>query len=100
DVFVVKGVPKRRRLNYLVWLEGRGPDFIIGLTSKSTRREDLVTKFKLYRDVLRVPEYYLFDPLYDYLKPSLQGYRLERGLYVPIQIVEGRLPSEAIGLHL
>ncbi len=100
DVFVVKGVAKRRRLNYLVWLEGKGPDFIIELTSRSTRREDLVTKFELYQNMLQVTEYFLFDPLDHYLKPSLQGYRLQRGLYVSIEAVENRPPSEVLGLHL
>src|SRR5208283_1300190 len=38
DVFVVKGVAKRERLNYLVWEEAKGPDVVIELTSSSTRR--------------------------------------------------------------
>jgi Uma2 family endonuclease len=100
DVFVVKGVPKKRRLNYLVWLEGKGPDFIIELTSRTTRKEDVVTKFELYQNVLRVGEYFLFDPLGHYLDEQLKGYRLQNGLYVPIDPVEGRLPSEVVGLHL
>jgi Uma2 family endonuclease len=100
DVFVVKGVPKKRRLNYLVWLEGKGPDFIIELTSRTTRKEDVVTKFQLYQNVLRVGEYFLFDPLGHYLDEQLKGYRLENGLYVPIDAVNGRLPSEVVGLHL
>jgi Uma2 family endonuclease len=54
----------------------------------------------LYRDVLRVPEYFLFDPRHEYLDPSLQGYRLRRKRYVPIKMLDGRLPSEVIGLHL
>src|SRR5437588_5992969 len=62
DVFVVKGVPKHRRDNYLIWEEGRGPDVVIELTSASTRNEDVEEKMGLYRDVLRVPEYFLFDP--------------------------------------
>ena len=37
DVFVVKGVPKGDRLNYLTWEEGKGPDVVIELTSRSTR---------------------------------------------------------------
>ena len=36
DVFVVFGVPKRDRLNYLAWLEAKPPDFIVEVTSKST----------------------------------------------------------------
>ena len=44
----------------------------------------LEEKLALYRDVLRVPEYFQFDPTEDYLRPPLQGHRLERGEYVPI----------------
>ncbi len=100
DVFVVRGVSKRRRLHYLIWREKKAPEFVIELTSKSTRREDQVKKLALYRDVLKVKEYFLFDPYQDYLDPAFQGYRLRKGHYVPIESVNGRLPSEVIGLHL
>ena len=100
DVFVVRGVPKHSRLYYLLWEEGRGPDFVIELTSSSTRREDQTKKRDLYRDVLRVAEYFLFDPFGDWLKPKLQGYRLIGGDYAPIEPVAGRLPSLVTGLHL
>jgi len=100
DVFVVKGVPKRERLNYLIWEEGKGPDVTIELTSSSTRHEDQETKFRRYQDVLHVKEYFLFDPLGDYLQPPLQGYRLRAGVYQPIRSLHGRLPSKILGLHL
>jgi hypothetical protein len=57
-------------------------------------------KFELYRDVLRVREYFLFDPRAEYLNPPLQGFRLAGADYVPIEPVAGRLPSEVLGLHL
>lgn len=47
-----------------------------------------------------VQEYFLFDPLGDYLAPPLQGYRLRRGQYTAIRAVKGRLPSQVLGLHL
>ena len=100
DVFVVKGVEKRLRDNYLIWEEGKGPDAAIELTSSSTRAEDTKKKFLLYQDVLKVPEYFLFDPKDDYLDPPLQGHRLVRGKYVPIRPILGRLPSAVLGLHL
>jgi len=99
DVFVVKGVPKHRRPNYLLW-EEKNPDVVIELTSSSTRREDVDAKFRLYRDTLKVKEYFLFDPYGDYLDPPLQGYRLRAGQYHAIRAVGGRLPSRALGLHL
>lgn len=100
DVFVVKGVPKYERLNYLIWEEGKGPDLTIELTSSSTRHEDQETKFRRYRDVLQVKEYFLFDPFGDYLNPPLQGYRLRALQYQPIRPIQGRVPSKILGLHL
>jgi Uma2 family endonuclease len=100
DVFVVRGVPHRIRDNFLIWQEGKGPDAVIELTSKSTRKEDTQKKFQIYQNVLRVREYFLCDPRDEYLKPSLQGFRLESDAYKPIEPVNGRLPSEVLGLHL
>lgn len=100
DVFVVRGVPKRERINYLVWEEGRGPQLVIELTSSSTRHVDMRTKFDLYQNTLKVREYVLFDPYGDYLDPPLQGHRLRGGVYRPIREVQGRLPSQVLGLHL
>jgi Uma2 family endonuclease len=100
DVFVVKGVPKRPRLNYLTWEEGKVPDVVIELTSSSTRDEDVKDKFMLYERTLRVPEYFLFDPMGDYLDPPLRGYRLRQGSYRAIRAAKGRLSSRVLGLHL
>ena len=47
-----------------------------------------------------MPEYFLFDPRSEYLKPSLRGFRLIAGEYRPIEPIDGRLPSEMLGLHL
>ena len=100
DVFVVRGVQKHLRENYLLWEEGQSPRFVIELTSSSTRSEDTDTKMALYRDVLEVREYFLFDPMGDYLTPSMQGWRRRSGVYHPIRTVAGRLPSLTTGLHL
>jgi Uma2 family endonuclease len=100
DVFVVRGVEKKDRDHYLVWKEGKAPDLVVEITSKSTRREDQGKKKEIYRAVLEVPEYFQFDPTEDYLKPPLQGFRWIEGVYVPIEPVNGRLPSHVLGLHL
>lgn len=101
DVFVVRGVSKLPpRDRYLLWEEGKGPDVVIEVTSKSTRLEDQNRKRALYREILKVPEYFLFDPTQDYLEPPMQGFRLVGGEYEPIDIIEGRLPSAVLGLHL
>jgi Uma2 family endonuclease len=100
DVFVVRGVPNHNREHYLIWEERKGPEFILELTSRSTKEEDVDDKFWLYRDVLKVSEYFLFDPHQEYLDPPLQGYRLRQGKFVRIRPVNGRLPSKVLGLHL
>jgi Uma2 family endonuclease len=100
DVFLVRGVPKLPlRDHYLAWVEGKHPDIVIEVTSKTTRKKDEGKKRDLYRDVLRVPEYFQFDPTEDYLRPPMQGYRLVVAQYEPIEPVAGRLPSEVLGLH-
>ncbi len=100
DVFVVRGVPRKERLNYLVWEEGKGPDVVIELTSSSTRMEDVKKKYSLYQDRLGVQEYFLFDPYGDYLKPPLQGHRRQKAAFVPIKAAHDRLPSKVLDLHL
>ena len=101
DVFVALGVPKDKpREAYFIWEEGHGLDFVVELTSKSTEGEDLDDKMEIYRDEIQVTEYFLFDPKGEYLDPPLQGYRLRDGRYTRLDMLEGRLPSEAIGLHL
>ena len=97
DVFVVKGVPKRRRRIYQVWVEGKAPDVVFELTSESTRWEDVGAKRGIY-EWLGVQEYFLFDPLGDYLDPPLWGYRLQEGGYVRIH--EEPMHSQVLGLEL
>ena len=101
DVFVVLGIEKKKRRTYLLWEEGKGPDFILELVSRNTYQKDLGGKKDLYASVLKVKEYYLYDPDGQYLQPSLQGYRLVDGIYLPIQpTLENRLPSFVLGLEL
>jgi Uma2 family endonuclease len=100
DVFVVHGISKGLRRTYRLWDEGRAPSVVIDLTSRSTRLEDLGTKRYLYES-LGVAEYFLCDPLAEYLIPPLQGYRLEDGEYVRIGVEEdGALLSQELGLRL
>jgi Uma2 family endonuclease len=104
DVFVVFGVPKQARRIYKLWEEGKAPHVVFELTSRKTRREDLSDKRLLYEE-LGVREYFLFDPLREYLKPPLQGFRLDGDYFVPLlaeQLPQGewQLTSELLGLRL
>ncbi|MCU0491865.1 MAG: Uma2 family endonuclease [Chloroflexaceae bacterium] len=100
DVFVVRGLDKRRRRSYFLWKEERTPCFVIELTSKATRRDDEEDKKNTYAE-LGVHEYFLCDPLAEYMQPPLQGYHLVEGSYVPIAPdADGWLPSAELGLRL
>jgi Uma2 family endonuclease len=102
DIWCVRGIDKTiLRPIYKTWLEGgKGPELVVEVTSPSTRRVDKGKKFRIYQEALKVREYFLFDPLDEYLDPVLQGYRLVDGLYQRIEPEGGRLPSEVLGLHL
>jgi Uma2 family endonuclease len=100
DVFLVRGVSKRKRKSYKLWEEGRAPSLVIEVTSDSTSDEDVGKKKTCY-ETLGVEEYILHDPEGDYLKPRLQGYRLVQGRYEPIpRRTDGSLESRVTGLIL
>jgi uncharacterized membrane protein YqiK len=100
DLFVVQGVDPRKRRHYKIWEEGKAPDLAIETSSRKTRRNDLETKPKLYAR-LGIREYFLFDPIQEYLDPPLQGYRLRGRRYVSIKPDnQGRLWSDVLSLRL
>jgi Uma2 family endonuclease len=100
DVFLVKGVEKRKRGTYKLWEEGSVPSLVIELTSDSSQDEDLSKKKPCY-ERLGIEEYFLHDPFQDYLDPALQGFRLINGRYQPIAPEpDGSLRSLTTGLLL
>lgn len=100
DVFVVKGVPKHERRIYKLWEEQQPPTVVFEITSRGTRLEDLGTKRALY-ELLGVQEYFLYDPLGEYLRPALQGYVHHAGEFQrSVPNSEGRFISEALGVEL
>jgi Uma2 family endonuclease len=100
DVFVVKGVSKHDRRIYKLWEEKVVPCTVFGITSYSTRLDDLATKRGLY-EMLGVAEYFLFDPLAEYLSPRLQGFQLAKGYYQPMTVSpEETLFSQELGVTL
>jgi len=100
DVFVVKGVRKGLRRTYKLWDEGVAPCVVIEMTSRSTRLEDKGNKRALYA-LLGVREYFLFDPLGEYLTPPLQGFTLVDGEYAALPVEsDGGIISRELGLKL
>ena len=104
DVFVVLGTVKRDRASYMLWEEPKGPDFVLEITSRSTRTRDQGPKRGIYA-FLGVREYFQYDPTHDYLVPALQGTRLVAGSYqalIPTTLPDGTLVlhSEVLELDL
>jgi Uma2 family endonuclease len=101
DLFVVTGVEKRERRSYLLWQEGgQVPCLVVEVTSKSTRSEDLDFKKGCY-ERLGIEEYFLFDPLGEYLQPRLQGFRLVDGRYRKLEpAADGSFSSRTTSVTL
>ena len=102
DVFVIFGVPKRQRFSYVVWDEGKPPDFVLEILSGSTWRRDTVDKKAIY-EAMGVHEYWLLDPVGPFLTPPLIGYRLTNGHYVRINARPGTTTtymSDVLGMEL
>jgi Uma2 family endonuclease len=101
DLMVVKGVDTSQpRRIFKVWEEKVVPSVIIEFTSKSTCEEDQGDKKALYAG-LGVHEYFLFDPLHEYLDEPFEGYRLIGQKYVRMEAASaGGLVSEELGLRL
>ena len=104
DVFVVFGAENRPRHSYLLWQEPKGPDFVLEVTSASTRDKDQGPKRETYRR-LGVREYWQYDPTGDYLRPPLQGLELIGGRYQRLpaeELADGtlRLESKVLGLEV
>ena len=73
---------------------------VFEITSRGTRLEDLGTKRAVYA-MLEVQEYFLYDPLGEYLRPPIQGYQLQEGEYQRLPSGgEGELTSQVLGVEL
>ena len=98
DVLVSFGLGKKPRRTYLVWEEGKVPDFVMEFSSKNTYRNDLEDKMDLYA-LLGIQDYFLYDAEGLYLPTPLMGFTLVDGAYVPISRgVEGGLHASALNL--
>ena len=105
DVFVVFGAAgKHFRDSWIVWREGKAPDFVMEVASPSTWQRDAAEKRDIYAS-MGVTEYWRFDPTGDFFTPELIGERLIDGEYQPVTlttdsggILRGR--SEVLGLDI
>ena len=106
DVLVAFGVGTHSRSSYLVWEEGKPPDWVLEVASPSTASKDLDFKRRAYA-AMGVPEYWLFDPKGDVFpagQPRLQGLALSGGGYARLapRRVDGvaMIRSGVLGLDL
>ena len=105
DVFVALGVRREPpRDSYLVWKEGRVPQFVLEVASRSTADNDRTHKRELYQ-WLQVEEYWLYDPSGGLHEVRLQGLRLQGERYEEIAAESGgagevRLRSAVLGLEM
>ena len=99
DFFYIHGVSRAPMRDYwCVWEEdGRTPEYVIELLSRSTAKKDLTVKKELYRTILRSPEYVC----YDNRTGKLIGWRLNGHDYLPLEpSPEGRLWSTVLNLFV
>ena len=105
DVLVAFGVGTHSRSSYLVWEEGKPPDWVLEVASPSTAAKDLDFKRRAYA-AMGVPEYWLFDPKGDVFPagPQLQGLALSDGGYVRLAPLRAdgvtMIRSSVLGLDL
>ncbi len=99
DVFMVRGVPKKELRVYKTWEQPPTLDFVLEVASPSTFEKDFTVKKEIYAKILCVKEYYIYDPYHE-IDPAFIGFRLVGTDYEEIDFVEGRLPSEVLGLEL
>ena len=98
DVLVAFGLGKKDRQTYLVWVEGKSPDFAMEFSSKTTYDKDLTDKMELYAS-LGIQDYFLYDAEGLYLPSPLIGFTLVDGVYVPLSgDRDGGLHSAVLGL--
>ena len=104
DVFVVTQTHKRHLRNiFQTWVEGRVPELVLEVMSRTSVRRDTVEKYELY-ERLGVREYWIYDPTEEgFLDPRLRGYALVQGEYRPIEMreVDGKYVgvSDVLGLE-
>ena len=103
DVLVVFDVEDRVRDSYVVWREGKPPDFVLEISSNRSWRRDRIEKRTIY-EAMGVTEYFLYDPREKFRPPRLIGLCLQQGRYreIPFETMpNGKrgLRSTSLGLY-
>ncbi len=98
DAFIARGVANRERDAWIAWEEGdRLPDLVLELLSPSTAKVDYGEKKRLYQDVFKSSEYFLYEPRAE----IADGYRLLDHTYQRIpRTGAGRLWSSVLEVEV
>ena len=99
DVFMVRGLSKKELRTYKTWEQPATLDFVLEVASPSTYTRDFNEKMEIYAKILRVKEYYIYDPYHE-IEPYFVGFRLVSETYDEIAFVNARLQSSVLGLEL
>ena len=91
--FDVDPVAFKRTNAYVISEQGKPPDFVMEVASRSTGRRDVGEK-RVYYESVGVPEFWRFDETGRFHGARLGGDRLVNGRYEPIPIRE--LPDGAL----
>jgi Uma2 family endonuclease len=84
DVYVCFGARNIDRRSFKTWEEGGlAPQVVFEITSDSSRFTDQGTKKAVY-EALGIEEYYLFDPLREYIPKGLLAFFNKRGSLQPV----------------
>ena len=75
----------RENNGYIISEQGKPPDFVLEIASRSTGQQDAVEKRAAYAG-LGIPEYWRFDETGEFHGTRLAGDRLADGRYEPIPI--------------
>ncbi len=101
DVMLVKGVRGNHERDSLkIWEENAGPCVIFEVTPPSTWKQVPPPKKPIYERI-GVQEYFIFDPLNQYLDEPLLGFRLVNRKYAPIPLnADGSMTCLELGVTL
>jgi Uma2 family endonuclease len=99
DLMVFMDAGNHLRRSFRSWEEGgRIADFIVEMASENTWKDCVEEKKETYRR-LGVKEYFVFDPLVEFLDPPLRGYRLANDYSDELDVGEG-LRSDVLEAQL
>jgi Uma2 family endonuclease len=103
DVYVCFGARRRGRRSYKTWEDhGVAPQVVIEISSRSSRHTDLGNKKAIYEEI-GVEEYYVFDPLREYIPQGLRAFRRKGATFeeivFPDKTVDPRVYSPRLELE-